>query len=306
MPPAPRFPYNCPSSPGPLGLPVLGVSYDAGACVRGFLPSAVFEVHACCPGVGRLWPSAAAHAHSGWTCYLVSTAGLRGPFPPLAGCWLGVMSGSTGAQAPAEAGLCATGAPWEPQGPQQSPRCLGSSCRPSLAPFSLPWPPVPGTQDQNQEGRAPTSLGSKAVLGSDLGRMFRTHRGSGVFLLAPVLSMAMTTQDSLSQSGFLLGPHCPREQCVRLPRRPPGVAELGCLGQGPGSGLQVNAGSGHLDQRPVLGTAMPLTGREGALRPFPGEGGGRAHLPRAGQGTQVREAPARVLAPRPRPPSWPR
>ena len=70
--------------------------------------------------------------------------------------------------------------------------------------------PSSGTQDQNQEGRAPTSLGSKAVLGSDLGAHVQ-HPPPGVqgLLQAPVFSMAMITQDSSAKAGFLLGPTAP-------------------------------------------------------------------------------------------------
>lgn len=166
MPPASKPHTTAHLLPVPLGLPVLGVSYDAGACVRGFLPSAVFEVHACCPRSWRFVPFYGCMAFRCADGHVIcsSTAGPAG-HSLLAGCWLGVMSGSTGA--------CALRVGWtqprEPLGvtggPQQSPRCLGSSCRPSLAPFSLPWPPVRGHRTRIRKAGLPPAWGAKQCWG---------------------------------------------------------------------------------------------------------------------------------------------
>lgn len=117
----------------------------------------------------------------GWTCYLFLNCWARGPFPPgrlLAGSHVGL-----------HGGLCtagrldsATGAPGSHRGSPAVTSVPGKLLQAQPGPILVALAPSSGTQDQNQEGRAPTSLGSKAVLGSDLGRMFRTHpRGSGVF-----------------------------------------------------------------------------------------------------------------------------
>lgn len=187
MPPASRPCTTARLLPVPLDLPGCFLqlqSYDAGARVRGFLHSAVFEVHACCPRSWRFVPFYGCmtfHCMDGHVLSVPQLMGLRAipSWPPAS--WEST-SDSTGA--------CALRVGWtqplEPLGvtggPQQSPRCLGSSCRPSLAPFLLPWPPVRGHRTRIRKAGLPPAWGAKQCWGLIWGRMFSTHpRGSKVF-----------------------------------------------------------------------------------------------------------------------------